>query len=196
MVRQTPPLLVLVMQEKGPSTVRAVHGVMRVRRGHDAGGRITNLGLLKAAVCCLPDCCRIMPACAQTCKMSMREMDMMACEDSKKMRRVCKPFRALSWGVVWETHAPPDVHVCALLDEWRRCEPHGDSPQPFIDVMFRQSECKVEVLFLSYIGYARVTRHHACKCLARICLIYRLQGHLSSYSISTACIDPASRRAS
>ena len=116
-------------------------------------------------------------------------MDMMACEDSKKMRRVCKPFRALSWGVVWETHAPPDVHVCALLDEWRRCEPHGDSPQPFIDVMFRQSECKVEVLFLSYIGYARVTRHHACKCLARICLIYRLQGHLSSYSISIACID-------
>ena len=65
------------------------------------------------------------------------------------MRRVCKPFRALSWGVAWETRAPPDVHVCALLDEWRRCEPHGDSPQPFIDVMFRQSACKVEVLLLS-----------------------------------------------
>ena len=85
------------------------------------------------------------------------EMDRWYVRIVKKCAAFVNHFRTQSRGVAWETRVPPDACVCAL--------PRG-SPQPFINVMFRQSGGKGEVLCLFRPGYARVTRHHARRGIA------------------------------
>ena len=69
-----------------------------------------NFGLLEAAM---------------SCKASLREMDRMVCENSKKMRRVCKPFsHTVSWSGMGDPCPSGCMRLCATQGQpttFHRC---------------------------------------------------------------------------